>query len=228
MPYALPNPWPQDAETAVVLQRQLRSHIQTTDQLPDTVRYVAGVDAGFEQQGTITRAAVVVLSFPDLTPVDEALVRCPTTFPYISGLLSFREIPAVLQALNQIQRQPDLILCDGQGIAHPRRLGIATHLGLMIDQPTIGVAKSRLTGTHAEVPPEKGQWVPLMDGQDRIGAVLRSRAGTKPLYISPGHRISLETALVYVLRCTPKYRLPETTRYADRLASSGKGQSALG
>ena len=110
----------------------------------------------------------------------------------------------------------------------PARLGIATHLGLMIDRPTIGVAKSRLTGTHAEIPNEKGQWVPLMDGAERIGAVLRSRTGTKPLYISPGHRISLETALDYVLRCTPKYRLPETTRYADRLASSGKGQSCVG
>ena len=130
-------------------------------------------------RGTITRAAVVVLSFPDLTPVDEALVRCPTTFPYVPGLLSFREIPAMLQALNQIDIEPDIILCDGQGIAHPRRLGIATHLGLMIDRPTIGVAKSRLTGTHAEIPNEKGQWVPLMDGAERIGAVLRSRTGTK-------------------------------------------------
>jgi deoxyribonuclease V len=228
MPFSLPEPWPTHAEAAIAMQRQLRPKIITVDQLPDTVRYVAGVDAGFEQQGTITRAAVVVLSFPDLTPVDEALVRCPTTFPYVPGLLSFREIPAVLQALNRIEIQPDIILCDGQGIAHPRRLGIATHLGLIIDRPTIGVAKSRLTGTHAEVPHEKGDWEPLMDGPERIGAVLRSRTGTKPLYISPGHRISLETALDYVLRCTPKYRLPETTRYADRLASSGKGQSALG
>jgi len=228
MPFSLPASWPTHAEAAIALQRQLRPQIITVDRLPDTVRYVAGVDAGFEQQGTITRAAVVVLSFPDLTPVDEALVRCPTTFPYVPGLLSFREIPAMLQALNQIDIEPDIILCDGQGIAHPRRLGIATHLGLMIDRPTIGVAKSRLTGTHAEIPNEKGQWVPLMDGAERIGAVLRSRTGTKPLYISPGHRISLETVLDYVLRCTPKYRLPETTRYADRLASSGKGQSALG
>jgi deoxyribonuclease V len=228
MPFSLPEPWPTHAEAAIAMQRQLRPKIITVDQLPDTVRYVAGVDAGFEQQGTITRAAVVVRSFPDLTPVDEALVRCPTTFPYVPGLLSFREIPAVLQALNRIEIQPDIILCDGQGIAHPRRLGIATHLGLLIDRPTIGVAKSRLTGTHAEVPHEKGHWEPLMDGPERIGAVLRSRTGTKPLYISPGHRISLETALDYVLRCTPKYRLPETTRYADRLASSGKGQSALG
>lgn len=228
MPFSLPDPWPTDAASAIALQRQLRSQINTTDQLPNVIRHVAGVDAGFEQQGTMTRAAVVVLSFPDLTPVDEALVRSPTTFPYVPGLLSFREIPAILQALNQIDIQPDIILCDGQGIAHPRRLGIATHLGLIIDRPTIGVAKSRLTGTYAEVPPEKGQWVPLRDGQECIGAVLRSRTGTKPLYISPGHRISLETSLNYVLRCTPKYRLPETTRYADRLASSGQGQSALG
>jgi deoxyribonuclease V len=228
MPYSLPTPWPEDAESAIALQRRLRARIQTTDQLPEVIRHVAGVDAGFDQQGTVTRAAVVVLSFPDLVPVDEALVRCPTTFPYVPGLLSFREIPAVLQALNQITIQPDIILCDGQGIAHPRRLGIATHLGLIIDRPTIGVAKSRLTGSHGNVPSEKGQWVPLTDGKEQIGAVLRSRTGTKPLYISPGHRISLATALDYVLRCTPKYRLPETTRYADRLASSGKGQSALG
>jgi deoxyribonuclease V len=228
MLFSLPEPWPTQAEAAIALQRQLRPKIITVDRLPETVRHIAGVDAGFEQQGTITRAAVVVLSFPDLTPVDEALVRSPTTFPYVPGLLSFREIPAVLQALNQIDILPDIILCDGQGIAHPRRLGIATHLGLIIDRPTIGVAKSRLTGTHTDVPNEKGRWVPLMDRGERIGAVLRSRTGTKPLYISPGHRISLETALDYVLRCTLKYRLPETTRYADRLASSGKGQSALG
>ncbi len=227
MRFTLPDQWPKTAEAAISLQRQLRARVNTTDQLPGSIRHVAGVDAGFEAQGTITRAAVVVLSFPDLTPVDEALVRCPTTFPYVPGLLSFREIPAVLQALNQIEILPDMILCDGQGIAHPRRLGIATHLGLIIDLPTIGVAKSRLTGTHGDVPPEKGQWVPLVDGSEHIGAVLRSRTGTKPLYISPGHRISLETALDYVLRCTPKYRLPETTRYADRLASSGKGKSAF-
>lgn len=228
MAFTLPSPWPQTPAAAIALQRQLRSQINTTDQLSASVQYVAGVDAGFEHQGTITRAAVVVLSFPDLTPVDEALVRCPTTFPYVPGLLSFREIPAVLAALNQIHTLPDLIFCDGQGIAHPRRLGIATHLGLIIDRPTIGVAKSRLFGTHGDVPTEKGQWVPLMDGPEQIGAVLRSRTGTKPLYISPGHRISLETSLTYVMRTLSRYRLPETTRYADRLASSGKGQSALG
>jgi deoxyribonuclease V len=227
MQITFPDRWPQTAAAAIALQQQLRSQVVLTDRLPHPVRYVAGVDAGFEANGTITRAAVVVLSFPDLKPVDEALVRCPTTFPYIPGLLSFREVPAVLQALAQLTIHPDLVLCDGQGIAHPRRLGIACHLGLLIDCPTIGVAKSRLIGTHEDLPGEKGDWVPLMDGPDRIGAVLCSRKNTRPLYISPGHYICLETAIAYVLQCTPKYRLPETTRYADRLASSGKGQSAL-
>ncbi|ASC70994.1 Endonuclease V [Halomicronema hongdechloris C2206] len=218
-----PDAWPTTAAAAIALQQQLRSQVITTDRLPDPIRHVAGVDAGFEQNGSITRAAVVVLSFPDLQPLDQALARRPTSFPYIPGLLSFREVPTVLEALAQLTITPDLLLCDGQGTAHPRRLGIACHLGLLVDAATIGVAKSRLVGHHRQVPPEKGAWVPLLDGDDTIGAVLRSRPGTKPLYISPGHRISLETALHYVLQCTPKYRLPETTRRADRLASDRKG-----
>ncbi|HEY9737337.1 MAG TPA: deoxyribonuclease V [Trichocoleus sp.] len=220
-------PWPTTPADAIALQQQLRSQVITEDHLPEPVRYVAGVDAGFEEGGTITRAAVVVLRFPELVPVEEALVRRPTTFPYVPGLLSFREVPAVLDALAQLQTRPDLILCDGQGTAHPRRVGIACHLGLLVDLPTIGVAKSRLVGTHEPVPEARGSWVPLMDKRDRIGAVLRNRDRVNPLYISPGHRISLETALDYVQRCTTRYRLPETTRLADRLASSGKGQSAL-
>lgn len=223
-----PPTWPQSAAEAIDLQRRLSPQVLTQDDLPGSITTVAGVDAGFEDQGQITRAAVVVLKFPELVPIDEALVRCPTTFPYIPGLLSFREVPAVLSALAELQMEPDVILCDGQGTAHPRRLGIASHLGLLTGIPTIGVAKSRLVGTHAEVPAEKGRWVPLMDKSERIGAVLRSRTNTKPLFISPGHRISLETAIDLVLQCTPKYRLPETTRYADRLASSGTRQSALG
>lgn len=222
-----PETWPTTVAEAIALQQQLAPQVITEDETLESgiwlesVQFVAGVDAGFEENGTITRAAVVVLSFPELIPVDEALVRVPTTFPYVPGLLSFREIPAVLEALAALTVMPDVMLCDGQGIAHPRRFGIACHLGLLCDRPTIGVAKSRLIGTHAEVPIQKGSWVPLMDEGDRIGAVLRSRTNTRPLYISPGHKISLETALDLVLCCTPKYRLPETTRYADRLASSG-------
>ncbi|MBE9140226.1 deoxyribonuclease V [Nodosilinea sp. LEGE 07088] len=228
MQIQFPESWPTTSAEAIALQHSLAPQIVLEDRLPDPIRFVAGVDAGFEDEGRTTRAAVVVLSFPDLTPVDEVLVRRPTTFPYVPGLLSFREVPAVLAALAQLQTEPDVMLCDGQGIAHPRRLGIASHLGLLCGCPTIGVAKSRLVGTHIKVPTDKGAWVPLVDRGEQIGAVLRNRANTKPLYISVGHCVSLETAIDLVLRCTTKYRLPETTRYADRLASSGKGQSALG
>ncbi len=200
------------------IQQELRDLVETEDRL-GPVSHVAGVDVGFEAGGKTTRAAVAILSFPDLQQLHQAVARRPTRFPYVPGLLSFREIPAVLAALEQLERPPDLILCDGQGLAHPRRLGIASHLGIITDIPSIGVAKSRLVGTHVEPGPEKGDWVPLMDGSERIGAVLRTRKGVRPLYISCGHRISLETAIDYVLSCTPKYRLPETTRQAHKLAS---------
>lgn len=211
--------WPTTAADAVVLQNKLRSNIIPTDQLGE-VQYVAGVDAGYADDGETTRAAVAVLSFPDLKLQEQAIAHRPTTFPYVPGFLSFREVPAVLAALEQLTIAPDLLLCDGQGLAHPRRFGIACHLGLLVDLPAIGVAKSRLIGTHAELGEEKGAWVPLMQKEETIGAVLRSRSRTNPLYISIGHRISLETAIDFVLRCTPKYRLPETTRIADKLASN--------
>lgn len=211
--------WPLTVEEAIAIQEQLRDEIITSDQL-GTVQYVAGVDMGFEADGTISRAAVAVLSFPNLQLQESAIARRPTSFPYIPGFLSFREIPAVLDALEKINTMPDLILCDGQGIAHPRRFGIACHLGLLVNLPTIGVAKSLLVGKHESVPDEKGSWQPLRHRSETIGAVLRTRTGTKPLYISSGHRVSLPTAIEYVLRCTPKYRLPETTRIADKLASS--------
>ncbi|MEM8804995.1 MAG: deoxyribonuclease V [Cyanobacteria bacterium P01_G01_bin.38] len=214
----VPEPWPETVADAIALQNQLRHQVITTDKL-GLVRTVAGIDAGFEQDGTVTCAAVVTLSLPDLALLEQAIAYQPTRFPYVPGILSFREVPTVLDAIAQLKIEPDLILCDGQGIAHPRRLGIASHLGVLIDKPTIGVAKSRFIGTHGELSEEKGAWVPLMDKDERIGAVLRSRSRTKPLYISSGHQISLETAIDYVLKCTPKYRLPETTRLADRLAS---------
>ena len=213
--------WPLTAEDAIAIQNQLRSQVITEDQLGD-VQYVAGVDLGFEEDGAISRAAVAVLSFPDLQLQEKAIAKRPTTFPYIPGFLSFREIPAILDALETISTTPDLIVCDGQGIAHPRRLGIACHLGVLIDIPTIGAAKSLLVGKHDEVQVEKGSWQPLRYRGEVVGAVLRSRTGVKPLYISPGHRISLPTAIDYVMRCTTKYRLPETTRWADKLASNRK------
>jgi deoxyribonuclease V len=183
------------------------------------VRQVGGVDVGFEDQGRTTRAAFVVLSFPGLQLQEQAVVRRPTRFPYVPGYLSFRELPAVLDALDRLSTRPDLLLCDAQGLAHPRRFGLACHLGVLTDLPSIGVAKSRLIGVHSEPAAEKGGWTPLLDDEEIIGAVLRTRSHVRPVYVSIGHRISLETAIDYVLRCTTRYRLPETTRWAHRLAS---------
>ena len=212
------HPWNLMPAEAIALQQQLRQRVDRTNRLPE-VRHVAGVDVGFEAAGTVTRAAVAVLSFPDLKLVETALARRPTQFPYVPGLLSFRELPAVLDALAGLKTSPDVILCDGQGIAHPRRFGIASHLGVLLDVPTIGVGKTRLVGRHAEPPDTKGAWVPLLDGEEAIGAVLRTRAGVKPVYVSSGHRVSLETAIRLTLACVTRYRLPETTRQAHRLAS---------
>ena len=201
------------------MQRELRPRVVLTDRL-GPVRRVAGVDVGFEAGGTVTRAAVAVLAYPELELVESAIARRPTEFPYVPGLLSFRELPAVLEALAKLREPPDLLLCDGQGIAHPRRLGIASHLGLLVEIPSIGVAKTRLCGSHDEVPNRSGAWTPLRANEEIIGAVLRTRPGVKPLYISSGHRISLATALEYVMGCCTRYRLPETTRHAHRLASN--------
>ena len=200
------------------MQRELRAHLILEDRL-SPVQRVAGVDVGFEAGGTVTRAVVAVLGYPGLELLETTIARRPTTFPYLPGLLSFRELPAVLEALEQLPELPDLLLCDGQGIAHPRRFGLASHLGLLTDIPSIGVAKTRLCGTHEEPPNQRGAWTPLRINHEVIGAALRSRPGVKPLYISPGHRISLETSIQFVMACCTRYRLPETTRHAHRLAS---------
>jgi len=210
--------WSTSTQSATAIQQQLVPEVITTDQL-ESVQYVAGVDVGFVDDGATSRAAVAVLSFPSLELSEQAIAQRPTQFPYVPGFLSFREIPPVLEDLEKLNTTPDLILCDGQGLAHPRRFGLACHLGVLTDIPTIGVAKSRLIGTHAELPVEKGSWQPLIHEQEIIGAVLRTRSTVKPLYVSIGHRVSLPTAIDYVLRCTRSYRLPETTRIADRLAS---------
>ena len=219
MRLAIEHPWNLTPGEAIVLQRRLAAQVESGDRLPGEIHSVAGVDVGFEEGGRITRAAVAVLGFPELEPLASAVARRPTEFPYVPGLLSFRELPALLEALQQLRELPDVILCDGQGRAHPRRFGIACHLGVLLDHPTLGVAKTRLIGSHAEPGPEKGDWVPLLDGGEVIGAVLRTRPGVKPLYVSGGHRVSLETAIALTLACTRRYRLPETTRAAHKLAS---------
>jgi deoxyribonuclease V len=212
--------WSLSTEQAIAIQEQLSNEVITEDELKQNIEYVAGVDMGFEENGTVSRAAVAVLSYPDLQIIETSIAYRPTTFPYIPGFLSFREVPAVLDALSKLKTTPDIILCDGQGIAHPRRFGIACHLGILIDIPTIGVAKSLLVGKHEPLPEAKGSWQPLIYKRETVGAVVRTRMGVKPVYVSPGHRISLPTAIEYALCCTTKYRLPETTRVADRLASA--------
>jgi deoxyribonuclease V len=218
----LTHPWAVSLEEARRIQTSLRERVEVEDRL-GPVATVAGVDVGFEDGNRITRAAVAVLSFPDLGLITSAIARQPTSFPYVPGLLSFREIPAVLAALDQLSELPDLILCDGQGYAHPRRFGIASHLGVLLDRPTIGVAKTRLTGEHDPPPAARGGWVPLRDGDEVIGAVLCTRPGVKPVYVSIGHRVCLATAIGYTLRCLTRFRLPETTRWAHRLASTELG-----
>jgi deoxyribonuclease V len=207
---------------AMQIQRELAGRVIVQDRLGD-VRRVAGVDVGFEGENNhIARAAVVVLSFPELVPIDYAIERMPVTFPYVPGLLAFREVPVVLRALEHLNTEPDVLIVDGQGRAHPRRMGIACHLGVLIDQPTIGCAKSILCG-KAKSPPERiGAWTPLIDAQETIGAVLRTRPGVTPVYVSIGHCVSLERAIDLVLRCCRRYRLPETTRYAHRVAGGAQ------
>jgi deoxyribonuclease V len=183
-------------------------------------RLIAGIDVGFEDQGRVTRAAVAVLRSADLQVVESALARRPTAFPYVPGLLSFREIPAVLEALAALACAPDLLLADGQGLAHPRRFGLACHLGWLLDTPTIGVAKSRLLGEFTAPPDRRGAWSPLFDREALVGAAVRTRRGVKPVFVSPGHRVDVASAVRLTLACTDRYRLPEPSRVAHHLASN--------
>lgn len=210
--------WPTNIEQAKAIQESLRDKVIRENRL-GRVQRVAGIDIGFEDNGQTTRAAVAVLAFPSLDMVENKVIRMRTRFPYIPGYLSFREGPAAMRALEKLSKPPDLLLCDGQGIAHPKRFGLASHLGVLSGIPSIGVAKSRLIGKHKEVSSKKGKWQPLMDKGECIGAVLRSRDNVSPLFISIGHLVDLETATHYVLSCTTRYRLPETTRWAHKLAS---------
>lgn len=211
--------WDGSPAAARQMQKTLAAQVRLEDDFPP-LRLVAGVDVGFEEGGAITRAAVVLLDALSLAPVAQTLARIPTSMPYVPGLLSFRELPAVLQALEALPEVPDLIFSDGHGIAHPRGLGIAAHLGVVTGLPTIGVAKKILTGHHQPLGEQRGDRVELLDKSGRvIGTVLRSKDKVRPLIISPGNRVSLETAPQLVMQYVTRYRLPEPTRLADRLAS---------
>jgi deoxyribonuclease V len=209
--------WDLTPQEAIAVQRELAPQVIADQPLPlDTIRWVAGVDVSVKHD--VSRAAVVVLRYPDLTPVETVTAACPTTFPYIPGLLSFREGAVILDALRKLEATPDVFIFDGQGLIHPRRLGIACHIGLFLDAPTVGCAKKRLTGRHADVPPKKGEWVPLVDGDETLGVVLRTRTNVKPVFVSVGHRATLDDARDLVLACTTRYRLPEPTRAAHNAA----------
>src|SRR5436190_21662032 len=210
--------WNLQPEAAIALQRKLAAKIIRTDQLKGEVKLVAGVDMALNEEKNMAHAAVVLLSYPQMEVLERHIYEEPIRMPYIPGLLSFREIPCILGAFALLSQQPDLVMVDGQGIAHPRYLGIASHLGLWLDLPTIGCAKSILRGHHDPLSEEAGSWVPLKANKEVIGAVVRTRARVKPMIISSGHRISLETSLRFVLDCCKGYRLPEPTRLADKLS----------
>ncbi|MBV9614738.1 MAG: deoxyribonuclease V [Ktedonobacteraceae bacterium] len=217
--------WKLTQEEAVALQRELAARIVLEDQLGD-VRYLAGVDMAINEENERAHAAVVLLSYPALEVVERHIYEEPLRMPYIPGLLSFREAPCVLGAFAKLRQRPDLVMVDGQGIAHPRRMGIASHLGLWLELPTIGCAKSILVGTYnkAQLGEEAGSHVPLVYKKDVIGAVVRTRTRVNPMIISPGHKISLETSIKYVLACSKGYRLPEPTRLADKLSKDNSWQ----
>jgi deoxyribonuclease V len=185
------------------------------------VRWVVGLDVHYPAPGE-ARAAAVCCAFPGLEPVEARVVTTPVSFPYVPGLLSFREAPPLLEALAALEHHPDLLLIDGHGIAHPRRFGVASHLGVLLDVPAIGCAKSRLCGRALDPGLRRGDWTPLVDGDEVIGAVLRTRDAVRPLYVSTGHRVDLAAAIAWVLACGGGYRLPEPCRLAHR-AAGGRG-----
>ena len=211
--------WDVTPAEARAIQNELRDKVIRKDR-HGTIDTVAGVDIGLQKDTAL--AAVVVLSYPELQLVERVVVESPVRFPYIPGLLSFREIPPLLEAFSQLQTEPSLVIVDGHGIAHPRRFGIAAHLGLLLDKPTIGCAKSRLCGRHAVPDTERGAYEYLYDADEVIGAVVRTRSNVRPVYVSIGHRIALDSAITFCLTCGSGYRLPEPTRQAHNAASAFK------
>lgn len=221
MKYQRLHSWRVTPREAIRIQSRLRSQIELTDRLP-TVRRVAGADMAFDLGANRAIAGVVVYSFPEMKEIERLWGETKITFPYVPGLLSFRETPALLKVFARVKNAPDLIFCDGHGYAHPRRFGITSHLGLVLGIPTIGCAKSLLIGTHGPLPLAAGTWIPLRDGEELIGAVLRTRERVNPIYVTQGHRVSLPTALKFVLAVLDGYRIPRPTRDADRFVAAAK------
>jgi deoxyribonuclease V len=223
------HPWNLSCKEAIDVQRRLSGRVR---QMPLTkpVRTIAGADVSYAKQDAEVYSAVIVFSFPDLAVTDQAVATVSVKFPYVPGLLSFREAPALTKAFRKIRRKPDVIIFDGQGIAHPRGIGLASHMGLILDCPSIGCAKTRLVGVHPPLPETRGSMVLLTDQGRVVGGVVRTRERVKPVFVSPGHAITLEESIRLVLGCCRGYKLPEPTRQADiavnrlRLENSGLGR----
>jgi deoxyribonuclease V len=209
--------WPSTVAAAEAVQEELRARVVLDRPGPATIRTAAGLDVAYDEGGDRLAAAVVVLDVATFEPVETVAVRAAATFPYVPGLFAFRELPALVDALERLATVPDLLVCDGHGLAHPRRAGLACHLGVLTGLPTIGVGKTPLVGTWAGPGPRRGDQAPLTDGPDTVGRVLRTQDGVKPVFVSVGSGIDLDTATRHALALAPRYRLPETTRAADHL-----------
>lgn len=207
--------WNVTPAEAIAIQSGLAADV-ISDQPLDlaAIRTIAGVDVSVRDN--VSHAAIAVMTFPDFEPVEIANARRPTTFPYVPGLLSFREGEVLEEAFGRLKTVPDVLMFDGNGIMHPRRIGIASHIGLLLDRPAVGSAKTRLCGRHEPVADERGAWQPLLHRKQVIGAALRTRAHCHPVFVSPGHRADLETTIALVMACAPKFRLPEPIRRAHK------------
>jgi deoxyribonuclease V len=218
--------WDLDTAGARDLQLRLASQVDSTRAL-QSYETVAGADVSYNLRGPRLYAAVVVVSALTWEPIDRSGIVADAKFPYVPGLLSFREAPAVLEAFDGLKTRPDVLLCDGQGIAHPRRFGLACHLGLWLGLPTIGCAKSWLCGDYEEPGPDRGDWSPLTDGSQTIGAVLRTRTRVKPLFVSSGHLCDMESAMAVTLAASPTYRVPIPTRLAHQYVNDLRRQAGV-
>lgn len=221
------HPWTLNPQEAVELQETLRGRL-ILEELREEFSRIAGADVSYDKVSDQAFAAVLVFRLSDFELQEQVVVHQQIGFPYIPGLLSFREVPALLQAFRKIRNEPDVILLDGQGISHPRGFGLASHVGLILDRPTIGCAKSRLVGSHGEVDNSRGAFAPLEHRGELVGAVLRTKANTKPLYISPGHRMDIPSALRIVLETCRGYRLPEPVRRAHLAVTRARKGSING
>jgi len=222
----VPHPWRVTPQRAVAIQRRLAGQVRQV-RPAGAMRFVAGVDAASSADDRCCLASVAVWDRARRVVVESALAGSPIRFPYVPGLLSFRETPAILAALRKLRVEPDVIVCDAHGVAHPRRFGLACHVGVLCGRPTIGCAKSRLVGEHREPGRRRGAHAPLRHAGEIIGSVLRTQDGTRPVYVSVGHLIDLVSARRIVLACATRYRLPEPTRLADRLVRASR-RSACG